>query len=116
MRATRTIEEIQKASRRAKRMTFRLSETEASRLRGKCTVANVSESEFIRQLINTSEPVSFDALEAIKWELKKVGVNVNQLAYRANSRGISADILTAMAGELAEIEKIAEALRGIKWQ
>lgn len=95
---------------------LRLTDAEKTGLKSKANTAGLRPGEYIRQLIRGSDPVSEEKLDEVKWELKKIGVNVNQIAYRANSKGMSQTALDSMTAQLREIERISDALRAIKWR
>lgn len=102
--------------KKEKMFGLRMTADERGHLRGKAQAAGIKEAEYFRQLIKGSDPVSEARLEEIKWELNKIGVNINQLAYRANSKGYSADIHEALFSELDKIKKLNKTFEAIKWQ
>lgn len=101
--------------RKEKIFGLRMTADERGHLRGKAQAAGIKEAEYFRQLIKGSDPVSAEKLEEIKWELNKIGTNVNQLAYRANSKGYSGEVHDALFAQLDGLRKITAAYRAIRW-
>ena len=66
-----------------------LSDTELKRLDEWSAAANMSRSNYIRQLIAGFQPVAFPPVEyrQIIDELQHIGINMNQLATKAHSLG-----------------------------
>jgi len=79
---------------------LRLSNKDYEKL--KCDSENVglNKSDYLRKLINQQEvkPKPPDSYSKLAWEIHKVGVNINQLAHRANAAGSTSgeDIETAI--------------------
>lgn len=71
-------------------VTFRLTAAERSRLAAAAASASMSESAYLRALIDGSAekivqiPIDGSRLDAISHELKKSGTNLNQIARRTN--------------------------------
>lgn len=91
------------------RKNFRLTEAEAVRLAKHAAKAGVTESDYVRTLINDPAHVFVTeggTLRGIYRELKRQGVNLNQIAYAVNAgraRSLDASALTVLATRNAEI-------------
>ena len=68
---------------------MRLNDAELKRLDEWSAAANMSRSNYIRQLIAGFQPVAFPPVEyrQIIDELQHIGINMNQLATKAHSLG-----------------------------
>ena len=66
-----------------------LDDAELKRLDDWSAAANMSRSNYIRQLIDGFQPVEFPPVEYLKIidELQHIGINMNQLATKAHSLG-----------------------------
>lgn len=70
------------------RKNFRLTASEAACLRRHAAAADVTESDYVRRLITDPSHVftgDAETLRALYRELKRQGVNLNQIAYAVNS-------------------------------
>lgn len=106
------------------RKNFRFTETEAALLARHAAKAGVTESEYVRRLVTDSAHVfvsDANLLAAIYRELKRQGVNLNQIALAANSRKQDpADIDAvrrygaAVATTLADVAGVIDAMKGAR--
>ena len=74
---------------RKNQVILRLNDAELKRLEEWSAAANMSRSNYIRQLIAGFQPVAFPPVEyrQIIDELQHIGINMNQLATKAHSLG-----------------------------
>ena len=74
---------------RKNQVILRLNDAELKRLDEWSAAANMSRSNYIRQLIAGFQPVEFPPVEyrQVIDELKHIGINMNQLATKAHSLG-----------------------------
>ena len=85
------------------RKNFRFTEAEAARLSKHAAKAGVSESDYVRTLINDPSHVFIteaSTLRDLYRELKRQGVNINQVAYSVNAgraKHIDGDILDRLS-------------------
>jgi hypothetical protein len=82
---------------------IRLSEEEKKILREKCALSSDSMSSFVRKLIIGEEIIVKTDLQAV-FQLRKIGVNINQIAHRINSSPIN------IPGGIAELNGLREKL------
>ncbi len=71
-------------------ITLRLSPTQHDKLRRLCQQTGLSQSAIIRALLDEEELISVPAndLQELLKQLVKIGTNLNQIAYKANSLGV----------------------------
>lgn len=80
------------ANRRRKyALLLRLDEEEHMKLKEWSAASKRSMSDYLRDLIDHCQPIAFPPAEyeAILYELRKIGINMNQLAGKANAYGFS---------------------------
>lgn len=67
---------------------FRLTPALRQKIKQDAKAANLKEAEYVRRLIDHKEIISREAYqdrERLIYEINKIGVNINQLAYHANA-------------------------------
>lgn len=106
------------------RKNFRFTEAEAALLALHAAKAGVTESEYVRRLVTDPAHVfvsDANLLAAIYRELKHQGVNLNQIAFAANSRKQDpADIDAvrrygaSVAATLADVGDIIDSMKGAR--
>lgn len=78
------------ASRKRKhRVSVRLDDDEYKKLCEWSAASNRSMNDYIRELLKDSQPVAFPPIEyqEVLRELRKIGINLNQLASKAHTLG-----------------------------
>mgnify|MGYP003411972440 CR=1 FL=1 len=78
------------ASRKRKhRVPVRLDDDEYKKLCEWSTAANRTMNDYIRELLSDSQPIAFPPIEyqEVLRELRKIGINLNQLASKAHTLG-----------------------------
>ena len=73
---------------RSHQLSFRLTEKELARWNKKQKASGLNKTEFLLKVLDKSDVKIYqfnNTLKAIFFELQKVGVNINQIAYLANS-------------------------------
>lgn len=73
---------------RSHQLSFRLTEKELERWNKKQKASGLNKTEFLLKILDKSDVKIYqfnNTLKAIFFELQKVGVNINQIAYLANS-------------------------------
>ena len=69
------------------RIQVRLNDIEYEKLLDDIAVSKTNISDYIRKLINDYEPKKFD-INTLNKQLSKIGVNLNQIAHKANSTNV----------------------------
>ena len=66
---------------------LRLSNKDYEKLKRDSENVGLNKSDYLRKLINQQElkPKPPDSYSKLAWEIHKVGVNINQLAHKANA-------------------------------
>lgn len=88
---------------------FRLSEEEAEQLRKKIEASGMSQQEYLLKSALNQNVTNTDGLKELSYELKKIGVNLNQIAKKCNED----DILSVKV--FIDVKRIREELSTI-WQ
>lgn len=84
-------------------ITIRVSEKEKKKLIEKSEVAKLSLSEYLIKQGLDKDIVIVDGLNEVVTELRRIGNNINQLTYLANSRVIYTVDLSEIKEELGKI-------------
>lgn len=83
---------------------FRLSEEEAEQLKAKIKSSGMSQQEYLLKCALNKKVTNTDGMKEISFQLKKVGVNLNQIAESLNSKGYyDYRLITKNQEELNEI-------------
>ncbi len=91
---------------RPKQIVIRLSEKEFSAVKKKVAKSGLSQQDYLIKCITQKEIYNTDGLKEILPEVKRIGVNINQIAKNSNTNGIVV---------ATEITKIREDLENL-WQ
>lgn len=100
--------QLARESKRSKRLIFRLTESELQKILQFAEICGKSPSELIREkLFNGKFPQAKTAKLDLQTytELKKIGVNINQLAWKVNSGFLPFNLL-GMLNKLQEQQQL----------
>ena len=92
-------------------ITIRVSEKEKRKLIEKSEIAKLSLSEYLIEQGLDKEIVIVDGLNEVVAELRRIGNNINQLTYLANSRRIYTVDFSEVKQELGKIWNVINNLR-----
>ena len=95
-------------------VTIRGSQKEKKKLIEKSEVAKLSLSEYLIKQGLDKEMVIVDGLNEVVTELRKIGNNINQLTYLANSGIIHAVDLSEVKQEIGKVWNVINELQN-KW-
>ena len=70
--------------KRAKQLKFFVSDKELERIKSKVAASKLNQSDFIRKSALEKDIIVIDGLREFALELKRIGVNLNQLTKLAN--------------------------------
>lgn len=84
-------------------ITIRVNEKEKKKLIEKSKIAKLSLSEYLIKQGLDKEMVIVDGLNEVVTELRKIGNNINQLTYLANSGGIYTVDLSEVKQEIGKV-------------
>jgi len=90
--------------RRTETYGLRLSPEEMEELEAKAKTAGLERSEFIRRRV-FGKPISTEVEKETTRELNRIGVNLNQLAYRAN-KGEMPDVAAEAKAAIEEVRAL----------
>lgn len=83
---------------RTRKMTFRLTEEEYAKVKGKVEEAGISQQQFLLKTALGKEIIHIKEFQELIFQIKKIGINVNQVARHSNETGIVSE------KEIAEIK------------
>ena len=90
---------------------IRVSEKEKKKLIEKSEIAKLSLSEYLIEQGLDKEIVIVDGLNEVVAELRKIGNNINQLMYLANSRRIYTVDLSEVKQEIGKVWSVISELQ-----
>lgn len=91
---------------RTKKMTFRLSEEEYRQIKEKVEESGLSQQKFLLKTALEKEIIHIKEFQAMIFQLKKIGVNINQITKHCNETGVISE---------TEILEVKEGVNNI-WQ
>ena len=97
-------------------VTIRVSEKEKKKLIEKSEVAKLSLSEYLIKQGLHKEIVIVDGLNEVVAELKRIGNNINQLTYLANSGRIYTVDLSEVKQEIGKVWNVINELQNKWWK
>jgi hypothetical protein len=119
---TKTTKSGSETRRRQGEVKMRVDEAEKADVKSRAEVAGLSESGFLRALVFGKDtpqpraarrlPVGAEELGALRYELRKIGGNLNQIAHHQNQgKAVDDRALTALYAEhSAALKAIREAM------
>ncbi len=75
-------------SQRTRKMTFRLNEKEYEQIKEKVEESGISQQQFLLKTALEKEIIHIKEFQALIFQLKKIGVNINQIAKHCNETGV----------------------------
>lgn len=91
---------------RTKKMTFRLTAEEYETIKAKVQKAGISQQLFLLKTALGKEIICIKEFQSLMFQIKKIGVNINQITRHANETG------TITKEEIEEVRKGMEQI----WQ
>ena len=82
---------------------IRVSDAEYIFIRKEAKAAGLTMSEYLRRKAKGEKIVVIEGLKEYVWQLRRIGVNLNQLTYLANQGQIFSVDLSAVKAELAKM-------------
>lgn len=83
---------------RTRKMTFRLTEEEYKIIKEKVSESGISQQQFLLKTALGKEIIHIKEFQELIFQIKKIGININQIARHANETGIVSE------EEIAEIK------------
>lgn len=87
-------------------MTFRLNEKEYEQIKGKVEESGISQQQFLLKTALEKDIIHIKEFQTLIFHIKKIGVNINQIAKHCNETGVISN---------DDIEEIKEGVNMI-WQ
>lgn len=75
--------------KRAKQLKFFVSDKELERIKSKVAESKINQSDYLRKVALEKEIIVIDGIKELAIELKKIGVNINQLTKLAHQSRLS---------------------------
>lgn len=99
-------------SQRTRKMTFRLNEKEYEQIKEKVEESGISQQQFLLKTALEKEIIHIKEFQTLIFHIKKIGVNINQIARNCNETGfISENDIT----EIKEgVNRIWQSLKQLK--
>lgn len=97
-------------TKRTHQVTFRLSDDELSSLKKKISSSGCNQQEYLRRAALGKSVTNTDGIKQILPEMKKQGVNLNQIAKKLNERGY-VDYDGILSKTLKEVQDVWQSLR-----
>lgn len=91
---------------RTRKMTFRLTGEEYEMIKKKVEESGISQQQFLLRTALNKEVIHIEEFQTLIFQIKKIGVNINQIARNSNESGV-------VSG--AELSEVKEELERI-WQ
>lgn len=91
---------------RTKKMTFRLTAEEYTKIKAKVDEAGISQQQFLLKTALNKEIIHINEYQSLMLQIKRIGTNINQIVRHSNETG---------AITKSEIEEVKEGLNQI-WQ
>ena len=95
---------------RPNQVTFRLSDEEISSLKKKISSSGISQQEYLRRAALGKNIINTDGIKEILPEMKRQGVNLNQVAKKLNERGY-VDYESTLSSTLKEVQETWQSLK-----
>jgi len=89
---------------RTRKMTFRLTDEEYKIIKAKVDEAGISQQQFLLKTALDKEIIHIKEFQELIFQIKKIGININQIAKRTNETGhISENDMEELKGGLDQI-------------
>ena len=72
--------------KKTERLQLRLTPAEKEKLTEKAAAARMSASDYVAELIDKKKVINEKTIFSLIYEIRKIGVNINQIAYIGNSQ------------------------------
>ena len=97
-------------TKRTHQVTFRLSDDEVTSLKKKISSSGCNQQEYLRRVALGKDITNMDGIKEVLPEMKKQGVNLNQIAKKLNERGY-VDYENTLEAALKEVTETWQSLR-----
>lgn len=77
---------------RTRKMTFRLTKDEYKIIKDKVSEAGISQQQFLLKTALEKEIIHIKEYQNLIFQIKKIGININQITKHCNETGIVSDL------------------------
>ena len=95
--------------KKTERLQLRLTPAEKEKLTEKAAAARMSASDYIAELIDKKKVINEKTIFSLIYEIRKIGVNINQIAYIGNSqRYVPDELLKQVHQDMNEVNALVQ--------
>ena len=95
--------------KKTERFQLRLTPAEKEKLTEKATAARMSASDYVAELIDKKKVINEKTIFSLIYEIRKIGVNINQIAYIGNSqRYVPNELLKQVHQDMNEVNALVQ--------
>lgn len=95
--------------KKTERFQLRLTPSEKEKLTEKAAEARMSVSDYVAELIDKKKVINEKTIFSLIYEIRKIGVNINQIAYIGNSqRYVPDELLRQVHQDMNEVNALVQ--------
>lgn len=95
--------------KKTERLQLRLTPAEKEKLTEKAAAARMSVSDYVAELIDKKKVINEKTIFSLIYEIRKIGVNINQIAYIGNSqRYVPDELLRQVHQDMNEVNALVQ--------
>lgn len=95
--------------KKTERLQLRLTPAEKEKLTEKAAAARMSASDYVAELIDKKKVINEKTIFSLIYEIRKIGVNINQIAYIGNSqRYVPDELLRQVHQDMNEVNALVQ--------
>ena len=95
--------------KKTERLQLRLTPAEKEKLTEKAAAARMSASDYVAELIDKKKVINEKTIFSLIYEIRKIGVNINQIAYIGNSqRYVPDELLKQVHQDMNEVNALVQ--------
>ena len=95
--------------KKTERLQLRLTPAEKEKLTEKAAEARMSVSDYVAELIDKKKVINEKTIFSLIYEIRKIGVNINQIAYIGNSqRYVPDELLRQVHQDMNEVNALVQ--------
>ena len=95
--------------KKTERLQLRLTPAEKEKLTEKDAAARMSASDYVAELIDKKKVINEKTIFSLIYEIRKIGVNINQIAYIGNSqRYVPDELLKQVHQDMNEVNALVQ--------
>ena len=95
--------------KKTERLQLRLTPAEKEKLTEKAAAARMSVSDYVAELIDKKKVINEKTIFSLIYEIRKIGVNINQIAYIGNfQRYVPDELLKQVHQDMNEVNALVQ--------